>query len=394
MRYRLMATYQGVPYEAGVGPSEDDVVLFAACPPPEELGFEPATGHWRKQLRMSDIQALWESRPTGTFRGERCIILDDMGDRLHIAYLGHDSYQAEQLGYWQVDRGVFELVAPREEVTDVTEERSDYPHRDAQASRAWSGPQSWPGGAAPSPGGAAPSPAPAAGPDQYPPAAHPSAPYRTAPHPIVPQSMLPAPGLVPAGPPASPSRPEVSQPGLPRRGASQPGPPPAGLSQPGLPHPGLPPGAEPVPAAEYREPPLPLEAAAMRAASQAARRRSRAASPALPDLAHPDLAHPDLAAAPLAAPRRRADRPRLTTQRNFTDLAELARIPAAAYAVGAEVDGAMCLVPTAGGFEVFHAADGARHEVRLFADEESAYFYLFGVLAAEAVRTGGLMPRG
>ena len=46
MRYRLMATYRGVPYEVGMGPSNSDVVLFAACPPPEELGFErpPGTG--------------------------------------------------------------------------------------------------------------------------------------------------------------------------------------------------------------------------------------------------------------------------------------------------------------------------------------------------------------
>ena len=127
MRYRLMATYRGVPYEAGIGPSESDVVLFAACPPPEELGFEPATGHWRKQLRIDEVQALWESRPTGKFRGQRCIVLDDLGDRLHIAYLGHDAYQAEQLGYWQVDRGVFELITPRDDVTDIVEERTDYP---------------------------------------------------------------------------------------------------------------------------------------------------------------------------------------------------------------------------------------------------------------------------
>jgi hypothetical protein len=127
MRYRLMATYQGVPYEAGIGPSDGDVVLFAACPPPEELGFEPATGHWRKQLRAGDVQALWESRPMGLYRGQRCLVLDDLGDRLHIAYLGHDAYKAQQLGYWQVDRGVFELVAPRDEVTEIMEERSDYP---------------------------------------------------------------------------------------------------------------------------------------------------------------------------------------------------------------------------------------------------------------------------
>jgi len=53
----------------------------------------------------------------------------------------------------------------------------------------------------------------------------------------------------------------------------------------------------------------------------------------------------------------------------------------------------MCLVSTGEGFEVFNSLAGARHEVRVFPDEESAYFYLFGVLVAEAVRTGVLVPR-
>src|SRR5215475_6621582 len=126
MRYRLLASYQGAPYEAGVGPSDTDVVLFAACPPPEDLRFEPATGHWRKRVHRGDVQTLHESRPVGMFRGERCIVLDDLGDRLHICFLGHDGYKAEQLGYWQVDRGVFELVAPRTEVSDILEERTEY----------------------------------------------------------------------------------------------------------------------------------------------------------------------------------------------------------------------------------------------------------------------------
>src|SRR5262249_37490166 len=121
-----MASYHGSPFEAGIGPTDGDIVLFAACPPPEELGFEPATGHWRKQLRFSDVQGVWESRPVGMFRGERCMVLDDLGDRLHIGYLGHDGYKAEQLGFWQVDRGVFELVAPRTEVSDILEERTEY----------------------------------------------------------------------------------------------------------------------------------------------------------------------------------------------------------------------------------------------------------------------------
>ena len=39
MRYRLMATYLGVPYHAGLGPDGTEVTLFSPGPPPEELGF-------------------------------------------------------------------------------------------------------------------------------------------------------------------------------------------------------------------------------------------------------------------------------------------------------------------------------------------------------------------
>jgi hypothetical protein len=249
-----MATYRGVPYEAGVGPSGSDVVLFAACPPPEELGFEPATGHWRKRVIRAEVDALWESRPVGTFRNEPCIVLDDLGDRLHIAYLGADASRATSLGYWQVDRGVFELLTPRDEVTGLVEERIDKPLR-------WAPPASAP---------TAPS----------------SYPYHPAP--------MPSASLAP----------------------------------------------EPVPDTGGR----------------AARRQ------------------------------------RVATRDIFCDLADLAAIPRTAYALEMETDGALCLMPSVDGWEVFVSMDGARHEARSFPDEEAAYFYLFGVLAAEAVRNGTLMP--
>ena len=76
----------------------------------------------------------------------------------------------------------------------------------------------------------------------------------------------------------------------------------------------------------------------------------------------------------------------------FGELLSLAAIPHAAYAVDEEIPGAMCLVRAAGGFEVFSRTDDARLDVRFFEDEEAAYFYLFGVLAAEAVRSGHLRP--
>jgi hypothetical protein len=129
MRYRLMASYLGASYQAAVGPSDRDVTLFAAPPPPEEHGFSPVPGGgiWRKQVRLDDLDGLWESRPIGSYHGEPCLVLDDLGERLHIVYLGMDERRAGQLGYWQVDRGVFEVVVQRHEVTDLAEERHEFP---------------------------------------------------------------------------------------------------------------------------------------------------------------------------------------------------------------------------------------------------------------------------
>jgi len=106
-----------------------------------------------------------------------------------------------------------------------------------------------------------------------------------------------------------------------------------------------------------------------------------------------DIMPADDAAAQPPQRRRRAAKRRLPTQRIFSDLAAQAAIPANAYAIGEDIDGAMCLIRTDEGFEVFNSLAGARHEVRVFQNEESAYFYLFGVLVAEAVRTGMLAPR-
>ncbi len=317
MRYRLMANYDGSPFEAGIGPTADDIVLFAACPPPEELGFEPATGHWRKQVRFSDVQAVWESRPVGRFRGERCLVLDDLGDRLHIGYLGHDGVVAERLGYWQVDRGVFELIAPRSEVTEILEERIDVPSPAVRARDA----------------------------------EHASGP-------------IPLPDFgAPAGSPPAAAKPAAQA--------------PVPDDRTGV--------ALPTPLAT----PLPLEAEAMRAASAAAApgREVAATVPAAPPAPEPA---PARQRSRQRSRQHRAAGQRKDTERLFTDLASLAGIPADSYAVGEEVEGAMCLLETKRGFEVFLAASGDRHELQTFATEEAACFYLFGVLAAEEVRTGAL----
>jgi hypothetical protein len=406
MRYRLMATYRGAPYEAGIGPTDADVVLFAACPPPEELGFEPATGHWRKQLRMEEVQALWESRPMGTFRGDRCIVLDDLGDRLHIAYQGHDAYQAERLGYWQVDRGVYELITPRDEVSEIVEERFDYPHP-ATGPLPAVGRETGPQPAVPPHTGPLPAVPPHTGP-------LPAVARQTGPLPAVARQTGPQPAVAPhTGPLPAVARQSGPQPAV----ARQTGPQPAARRQTGpqravgrqtAPQPAVPQFPMSPPSGE---PQLPLEAAARRAASarvlqptgpQPTGPQPTGPQPTGPQLAGPTRPEAGALAEPAAPPaqrrpparRRRSELRSQATQRIFSELASLAAIPPSAYAVGEEVDGAMCLIQTPDGFEVFNAAAGARHEVRIFDDEESAYFYLFGVLAAEAVRTGRLAPQG
>jgi hypothetical protein len=424
MRYRLLATYQGAPYEAGIGPDGSGVVLFAACPPPEELRFEPATGHWRKRVGREDLQALYQSLPVGMFRGERCVVLDDFTDRLHIAYLGHDAYRAERLGYWEVDRGVFELITPRQEVTEIVEQRlpittqaGPVPLRQVRGAPAADGPTSVPVADEPplpleaealrAAGLSEPSNAGSHGADVT------SATPSWTPHPHVPPPSenasvhrVPMPAL--PGDAASAAFNGALQAGQASGAGLLPGSLPSPGEGPGPrtdPGPGTGPGFGTDPG--FAERPLAAAAAAAAAVTRSllhGQRPGPSASVAAMPVAEAPAARTDAdgrtdgaadgaADGSRPAPRRRASRRRLPTQRIFSELAAQAAIPASAYAIDEDVDGAMCLVRTAEGFEVFNSLAGARHEVRVFQDEESAYFYLFGVLVADAVRTGVLVPR-
>jgi len=617
MRYRLMASYQGASFQAGIGPSDEAVTLFAACPPPEELGFRSSSGHWRKRVRVEEIDALWESRPIGRYRGQRCMVLDDLGDRLHIAYLGRDLYLARRLGFWEVDRGVFEVVVPRPEVNDLHEERGEYELAvldDAGPAGSWeAGPRElWASNprdydAAPDTGplravGAPrelidtgppwavsrPGPAGPAGPGGWDArdvqaqdprdtgtwaavrdldprdAPEPDGPFprgrggwratdtgswqapdtgawdarevagraareanrapgaraalpgrstgswsarevadaaardardmRDAPDPreirdarnprdarntggwspaqIAEAAALDARDMrasrdlrdlgdtdggwdmremTPGGRrdmdrrdpqetavwnPASAGAWDAPDPRWARRAAG-----PAHARPDGAGMGGWAPNEAVRPASQQRTP----DAAAAWHGSQAPPDRGRWAAPVPADVRStpPRLAigsgmapgapgtgpqptaaygytsfdEPPLArqaaaatgtystpAAPVGsdgAPgtagrhggRRSAGKTRVTAQAVFSQLLDQASIPRSSYAVDAEVDGAMCLVHTRGGCEVFSSADRTRHEVRYFEDEEAAYFYLFGILAAEAIRSGHLGPQ-
>jgi hypothetical protein len=343
MRYRLMATYLGVPYHAGLGPDGTDVTLFSPGPPPEDLGFTAAAGHWRKLLSVSDLSALWQSRLVGEYRGEPCLVLDDLGERLHIVYLGRDATRARQLGYWEIDREVFEVVVARDEVTDLAEERVEFPLTSATF------PPSSPGSGSPPPAG---DPVPGTGPLSG-----------TGP---LPRAFSSAPAFPPPGPPPGPE-PEpdtLIQGRLDARGYPGPDRGPRTTDRAAAWHGS--PASEPWPAPEPRPEPHPEPHPGPRAWPE------------------PDNAPPP--------GRRTTRRDRVSPQSVFAELLSLAGIPQTAYAVDGEVPGAMCLVKADEGFEVFSCTQDARLEVHFFEDEEAAYFYLFGVLAAEAIHSRRLGP--
>jgi len=315
MRFRLIATYLGAPYQAALGPGGQDITLFAACPPPEELGFSSAAGHWRKLIGLDELDALHQARPAGTYRGARCLVLDDQGDRMHITYLGEDPEEARQLGYWEIDRNVFEMVVPRADVTDLAEEQVEIPA--AMATFV------------------------------------PAAPVLTLAAPVAYPDAYPDSELV-----AYPDAELVAYPDA---------------ELVAYPDAELAPGPDPVPEANGHRP---LDQVA-----------AWHGSPEPWPSYQPSASHK-----PSANGGRTGRRDRIPIQAVFAELLDLAAIPQASYAVDDEVPGAMCLVKTDDGFEVFASSDDARHEVRFFEDEEAAYFYLFGVLAAEAVRNGWLGP--
>jgi hypothetical protein len=343
MRLRLMATYLGVPYQVGLGPDGTEATLFSPGPPPADLGFTAVAGHWQKQVSVTDLGALWQSRPVGDYRGEPCLVLDDLGDRLHIAYLGRDAARAAQLGYWEIDREVFEVVVARGDVTGLTEERAEFPLSAAMFGM--------PGGqTAPE----APSDAGYTQPNGYP-------------EPTGNAGFGAYHGATENGGPAGNGQlagyggvDHASR--MPDRMAAWHGSP------------------EPWPGPQQRA----------EGRTESEPRTEREAGP-----------EPRTEREPWSAPwterepgRRTGRKDRISPESVFAELLSLAAIPQAAYAVDEEVPGAMCLVEADGGFEVFSRTDDARLEVHFFEDEEAAYFYLFGVLAAEAVRSGRLGPNG
>jgi len=420
MRYRLMATYLGVPYPAGLGPDGTEVTLFSPAPPPEELGFTAATHHWRKQLSVTQLDALWQSRPVGHYRDEPCLVLDEFGDRLHIVYLGRDAVRAAQLGYWEIDREVFEVVVARHDVTNLTEERVDVPlaaatfpataglHAapDAVAVADTAGPQqiaglsdgqAVAGSAAPTGYGGSAGPVGYGGSTRQVGYAGSTGNGRPAGHGGSTDNGRPA------GHGGADHTPRVQDRVAAWHGSPAPWPEHAAGAEGGPTRrpgrwPAHYPQSEPWTEPWTERPSDPEPWTERPSGPEPWTEREPSSGPwterepsSDPWTERESWSEPETATRP---GRRKRHKDAITPESVFAELLTLSAIPPNSYAVDEEIPGAMCLVKADGGFEVFSRTDNARLEVRFFEEEEAAYFYLFGILAAEAVHSGRLGPTG
>jgi hypothetical protein len=239
----------------------------------------------------------------------------------------------------------------------------------------------------------------AQGPAFVAPLAPPAAPApAVSPAPLTPPAPLPTPAVPQAPAPASLGAPAVSpgSPAVPQNAQTGP------IAAPSA----IPTATAAAPPVAPREQTMPQPAAAPAAAPSpppAAAPPAAGTTGPLPSPSAPQADQGSHAGAATPGPlskitgvvrgRRAARKPRLSMSAIFADLVDMADIPRSGYAVDEEVPGAMCLFKTDGGYEVFSCGEDARTEVRFFEEEEAAYFYLFGVLAAEALRSGRLSPR-
>lgn len=119
MRDGYVAQWRGHEYEAS--PDGEEVRLYA--PTPLDGFTEVHPGRYRRIVPAGEIEQLAYLRTTCTWRGAPFIVLAEHDGWLRVEYTGGRAPVAEQLGLEQFDFGVYQGWAPRDEVTEVTEQR-------------------------------------------------------------------------------------------------------------------------------------------------------------------------------------------------------------------------------------------------------------------------------
>jgi hypothetical protein len=119
MRDGYVVTWQGREYDAA--PDGDAVRIYA---PEAGDGFEEVRpGRYVRVLQPEEYEDLVYVRTTCTWRGQPFIVLAEADAWLRVEYTGGRAPIARQLGLEEFDFGVYQGWAPRNEVTDISEQR-------------------------------------------------------------------------------------------------------------------------------------------------------------------------------------------------------------------------------------------------------------------------------
>jgi len=119
VRDGFYASWRGLEYEAS--PDGEVVRLYTGAP--AEGFLEAAPGRHVRVVAADEVDHLVYVVTLCTWRGEPFQVLGEHEEWLRVEYLGQDPAVAERLGLEEFDLGVYHAWAPREEVSDLREER-------------------------------------------------------------------------------------------------------------------------------------------------------------------------------------------------------------------------------------------------------------------------------
>jgi hypothetical protein len=81
---------------------------------------EARPGVWQAVVPRSEVDEVFELELTAQWRGQPVRVLDSDGDRVRLLLPDPDRAQATALGVIEVSPGVWQVIAPRSEISDVS----------------------------------------------------------------------------------------------------------------------------------------------------------------------------------------------------------------------------------------------------------------------------------
>ncbi|GAA3230172.1 hypothetical protein [Nonomuraea helvata] len=115
------AHWRGADYAASPEPHSLELWIRLRSPEPADGFEEVEPGCHVRTVPASECAALYFVTTVCGWRGEWFHVHDEREDQLLLEYAGGSALTAAELGMERVERGVYRLWVPREEITDLQE---------------------------------------------------------------------------------------------------------------------------------------------------------------------------------------------------------------------------------------------------------------------------------